>query len=227
MQRKPERFKSFDRVEADWNQFLSYDNTVLLPVCLTLRERRMLQLVAQYLRHDLTFRNAPEKQDRVAATDSILERLEMDNCVRIRQSPDSSCEFQISYDGGATWQLMFDMSLCMANNPTSIVEQEMIYQDILQPILEDYDPTGDITDPFPELEYGVGNDDDIDLAICFAMKAFIDGMADMAIEKIEREAGVFSLLGIVAAIVAGVAGFLVGGVLGATLAFTAMAKLVT
>lgn len=98
----------------------------------------------------------------------------------LRQNPENPCQLEQSADGGDTWTLAFDYSLCVATSP-----QEGLLIDLLIKVNEDnlgddYDGTPESIDP--DLVYDdSANDRYRDLALCNSISLFIQLVIEVEI----------------------------------------------
>jgi hypothetical protein len=134
---------------------------------------------------------------------------------RLRQNPSNPCQLQQSVDGGTSWTLAFDFSLCQAvptqtqvtnYYTTNVTQLQQIYQNFVN------NYTDNITDLYPDLGYDATSEDDRrDQALCFAAGEFVRNVCEQAIrawDELETSlnnvrvaiviaAGIAALIGIV------------------------------
>lgn len=129
---------------------------------------------------------------------SLVEAMLQGRCMIIRQNPDNSCQLQYSIDGGETWILGFDYSLCIS--PLDYIEQVSEAGQSNAELITLYD--GYIPNIAPNFEYdGSLLDAQRDAALCLLVSEFIDQCCESAIEIInaenqtlEDEASIFKLV---------------------------------
>lgn len=92
--------------------------------------------------------------------------------MRIRQSATSDCVLEVSYDGGATWQVGFDFGLCFttmqAGTDINLVNSFSAIQNQTQALVNEYDGSpGSIA---PSMDYDGGYQDTFrDKTVCAAI----------------------------------------------------------
>lgn len=130
----------------------------------------------------------------------IMKFLRGDSCMNfmLRQNPTDPCLFEQSLDGGETWSLAYDYSLCasigyqaaltIATNTQNIQNA----QDTLLPALQNFNDNyaGDISDLYPELQYGSVDDGYREYALCYALRVFINQVCQKSIEFLNQQATV-------------------------------------
>lgn len=101
---------------------------------------------------------------------------------QLRQNPSNSCQLQQSFDGGISWELAFDFSLCqpkpsMADNITVY----RYYLDTLNEYNETWIDSGEDVSIFaPVTNYnGSANDLDRDRALCTAINLFVETLKEV------------------------------------------------
>jgi hypothetical protein len=143
----------------------------------------------------------------------------------LRQNPVNKCQLQQSLDGGATWTLAFDFSLCRntVNDTIYVMNVNNTYNQLITNLTNQYD--GTVESVAPETVYDSDPDETAlrDRALCYAITHAVDIICDMVIAGIEEQQGNTALAAL--AIGAGVAIFLgytiLTGGLGAIAAFGA------
>lgn len=149
--------------------------------------------------------------------------------IQLRQNPSNLCQLQQSLDGGATWFLAYDFTLCEAiGGGSSLVTTNVnnFYQQattIIQEYYNDYTAnyTDDVTDLHPDLGYGDSDDDARNLALCQTLKDFIEICCQTALkqyDEFETTANNVKLAASLAAGVAALLGLATGGLASAPLA---------
>jgi len=120
--------------------------------------------------------------------------------LRLRQDPNNSCVLQVSYDGGETWQTAFNYSLCDLGGSTVEIAQQYYEGSVfVGDSMTLYD--GDITNNYPQWEYGDLNDADRDAVICWACKLWVGWCCDTAIKiKTDENSDTEDLVWIAAAV---------------------------
>jgi|GEM_PF-3120533 len=114
---------------------------------------------------------------------------------RLRQNPNNPCELEQSTDGGNTYSLAFDYSLCMTTN--AITSDDLVsLEEALQQILNQFDgSTGSVA---PNMVYdSTPEDADRDLALCHAVNEMVAIMCEMELENRKQIALGSSILGAV------------------------------
>lgn len=170
------------------------------------------------------------------AIQEILKFLKGDSCVNfmLRQNPEDPCLFEQSLDGGETWSLAYDYSLCaqigyqaaltVATNQQNLSNAQETLGEALENFNENY--AGDISELYPELEYGGALDGYREEALCYALRIFINMICEKTIEAKEDAAATAdeaklalylaaATLGVLAIATAG-SSLLLAGALGAT-----------
>lgn len=109
--------------------------------------------------------------------------------VILRQNPANACQLQQSIDGGATWTLAFDYSLCRSNSPSG---NYTVYNDT-QNTINNYNQTWNenptVADFTPDLVYDGGEteaDQMRDNALCYAVQAFYDSMVQFHANAVDH-----------------------------------------
>lgn len=104
----------------------------------------------------------------------------------LRQNPDDSCELQQSSDGGLTWSLAFDYSLCLPQPQLDFFQMDKIQQQ-LDALIQLYDAlNGDVSQLYAELVYdGTSDDDYRDLALCASTKSIVDFICILTLDTRE------------------------------------------
>lgn len=106
---------------------------------------------------------------------------------QLRQNPLDPCQLQVSYDGGETWSLAFDYSLCMQSEtviPVSIDDVSNFYDESTTNFAT---YAGDITNVYNNWGYGDADDVYRDDAMCWAVKQWVDLCCGFAIELINTD----------------------------------------
>lgn len=105
---------------------------------------------------------------------------------RLQQNPDVPCLLEQSFDGGETWSLAFDYSLCRTSDTITIqntwntaftwnIDNDIIYDN-------------DIINIYPVWQYTGGSSDaDNDAALCAAIHAWVDMICEATIATIVNE----------------------------------------
>lgn len=135
---------------------------------------------------------AGTEDDRNPSVQAVSEFLIGEDCTvfKLRQNPDNPCQLQQSLDGGDTWTLAFDYSLCAG---AGSVFSATIYIDLAITNIENnqtnYHDEGDIIiNVFPNLEYDTTPGDlDRDAALCYALKALVAAIFDGALATANEE----------------------------------------
>jgi hypothetical protein len=146
-------------------------------------------------------------RERIAqARNSIYGDCE-EGSVQLRQNPSNFCQLQQSFDGGISWQLAFDFSLCRAR-PDRITEQNF-YNETLNTyntVIEQYD--GSVTSVAPNLVYtGDENADNArDVAICYAIHQLVAWACEIEIKRRNTDALMGGIISTVLAVVASLVG---------------------
>lgn len=94
----------------------------------------------------------------------------------LRQNPTNKCQLQQSVDGGVTWSLAFDYSLCIPRS--NAVQNYTVYNQIQQTI-HNYNQTWNsnptVNNYAPNMVYDESSDDiNRDIIICYAIGVFYD-----------------------------------------------------
>lgn len=170
---------------ADWLYAEKWDDTADTFVCLTKRERMMLAHVAQYLGWVTRWDNAPNDRTIVQQkADTIIGKLFQDCRMDIRQNPFNHCQLQYSWNGGQTWKLGFDFSLCLGQTDVDVIGIELLYQQIITVTNVDFD--GTLISIQPTLVYGDADDFHRDTALCWAIHGWIDLVSEAAIVAVNN-----------------------------------------
>ena len=147
--------------------------------------------------------------------------------IQLRQNPGNLCQLQQSLDSGSTWTLAYDYSLCQSpDSPDTLVSATTNnFNNLVQYYYDQYTSnyTSSVGDLYPDLVYGdnTTNDDYRDLALCYAVKDFVDKMCDGLLKLYDENAAIASNIKIAAAVAAGIAaliGLATGGTVSAPLA---------
>lgn len=101
----------------------------------------------------------------------------------LRQNAENNCQLEQSADGGATWSLAFDYSLC--NNVASLVAINNESNTYIDNTNITY--AGSITNVYPGWDYATGDNADQDAALCFALAQYVDYISDTMIALIDLE----------------------------------------
>lgn len=146
--------------------------------------------------------------------------LELEDGMLLRQKPGDVCEVQQSSDGGTTWTTAFRFDNCVTT------EQQVTYNNYIQNTFNDYveqitnlvnQYDGDVTNIYPDAGYGDADDDNRDLALCYAISRAVDVVSEGTLIAIQEQAAGRSATLLLVAAVVGV--FVIGTILtGGTLA---------
>lgn len=105
----------------------------------------------------------------------------------LRQNPENFCQLEQSIDGGDTWTLAFDYSLCDSVNPLEEMVIELEYKNWSDAINIQYDGTVESVEP--DLLYDDTEDDRYrDMALCNTINIFVRAVVEI---ELERRNGVF------------------------------------
>ncbi len=132
------------------------------------------------------------EDDRNPSVQAVSEFLIGEDCTvfKLRQNPLDPCQLQQSLDGGDTWTLAFDYSLCAGAGSTY---SATIYIDIAITNIENnqtnYHDAGDvIIIVFPNLEYDTSAEDlNRDAALCYAIHALLNAIFEGALAVANQE----------------------------------------
>lgn len=146
----------------------------------------------------------------------------------LRQNPFNACQLQQSINGGITWTLAYDFTLCeaIAGDSSYTVISNNFYQqmtNIVQEYYNDYTAnyTDSVTDLYPDLGYGDPDDEFRDTALCHAIDQFIDMSCEALLkeyDEFETQADNIKLAASLAAGIAALFGLATGGTASAPLA---------
>jgi hypothetical protein len=166
-------------------------------VCLILNEQWLPFILGacETLRWEDLYKGTPEQ---IEAALQEVERLYLafmvgntpcpeDMMFKLRQSPDNPCHLQQSLDGGETWMLAFDFSLCARENETLIeyMDYSVTAQTEITNIMTTYN--NDITNVAPDWGYGDADDVFRDAAQCWAARMWVDAMCQIAIDQLKED----------------------------------------
>jgi hypothetical protein len=175
-------------ITIDWDEVSTFDDTEQQSVCLTQMEAAILKalLIPAYwaTRWDNLSVSLDALQEKIAHIDGQLDG----GCAmfRLQQNPDSPCLLEQSFDGGNTWSLAFDYSLCQTSDSVSI--QNIWNTSFIWNETNETTYAGDIINIYPVWEYTGGDDDaDNDAALCAAITAWVDMICDATIATIVNE----------------------------------------
>lgn len=107
--------------------------------------------------------------------------------VILRQNPADSCQLQQSINGGATWTLAFDYSLCRSNSPSGNYTFYTDIQNQLNTYNQTWDENPTVGDFAPDLVYDGGETEDDqmrDQGLCYAVQMLYDVIAQMYVETV-------------------------------------------
>jgi hypothetical protein len=197
---------------------LPAEGDFLLPVCISAETLAwLLAQVTHYSRQDahkaltaryaileaMAFVNNPAG----AACAAGLEGAGM----KLRQSTENPCILQ-QEQGADNWIDVFDYSLCAPLSEADIINLTEIYHEglgILNILIELYDGTAESIDE--DIEYGVGNDEELDRAMCAALSLLVNALLDTELERRRRNLGIARVAGLTLSIVSIIAGFFTAG----------------
>jgi hypothetical protein len=131
--------------------------------------------------------------------------------MRLRQSPEDECILQQEQTPG-NWVDVFDYALCDKTSPGDIVTIEQTLIDAraaLNILIDLYDGTPESIDV--DIEYGQGNDDNLDRALCAALKLLVDAVCDTELERRRRDLKTAQVAGAALTVVALVSGLFTAG----------------
>lgn len=196
----------------DYDELLSKSDE---ECCYSLSEREVNLILAQldYIGWKTRYRPTSTEIDRNVIDrwkGNLAEKLLMINCgqsVLTRQNPLDYCQLQQSYDGGETWETVFDYSLCVGGEGTELyiikLNQTMI---INQYRLDTYTGTNTSIDPdAPTTNWDYAGDAAGKAALCNAVLAYVQEAMLAYYNKLLISIGA-------AAVTAGVLGWITGGV---------------
>jgi hypothetical protein len=182
------RRRDWKAITIDWDAVASFDDTEQQSVCLTQMEAAILKalLIPAYwaTRWDNLSVSLDVLQRKISHIDGQLDG----GCAlfRLRQNPDASCLLDQSFDGGETWSLAFDYSLCQTADSVTI--QNTWNEANTWNETNEITYAGDIINIYPPWEYTGGDDDaDNDAALCAAITAWVDMICDATISAIVNE----------------------------------------
>lgn len=156
--------------------------------------------VIDYLVWEDVFTGTPEQKQLAASRMVELQILLMkgnQECgglldMEFRQNPDNVCQLQFSNNGGDTWELMFDYSLCFAeqigNPPPSVTVVNQINMQQTQ-VLYNYG-TGGLPAIAPDMIHDSTPKDDFrDMAACAGVYQILVFIRSLAINKPKHHQG--------------------------------------
>lgn len=164
-----QRLLEFDLTKT---QDLDYPDTM---VCLSGDSYAFLMSLVSYF--NVSMHWGDNWVDGKKLVERVLGELTMAACLRFNQN---DCVLEVSYDGGLTYETMFNFGACISKGVQPIVDK--LRSDLLQELRDKYDGTaGSISD---NLVYdGTGDDDYRDLAMCLALSVMFKGIAELEREK--------------------------------------------
>jgi len=177
--------KNWKGINIDWTALLGYDNTEIIPVCLTQRQIAVLKacLIPAYwsTRWLNLIVSADVLEEFVADIDNQLSGNDCGaEIMEFRDNPVDSCEVQYSTDGGLTWDTMFRKDNCLP--ATSSTDITNTYTDITNVSTNNTTYAGDILNNAPDW---VWVDSDSDKALCWAIDFYVDFVCDFAVTQIQ------------------------------------------
>jgi len=127
--------------------------------------------------------------------DDLEYRLLQMNCIQYRQSPINPCQWEISYDEGQTWALLFDMELCLAPLLADIGDLVTTESErILKELHEKY--TGTAQSISDKLVYDAsGNDVFRNDSLCALTRIIVPAMCQAELQRRDEQAEVWSEVG--------------------------------
>lgn len=210
---------NLQRSPRDSYRALLFDYDALLEksddeCCYSLSEREVALILAQidYIGWKTRYRPTSTEIDRETIDmwkGNLAEKLMALNCspqVLTRQNPMDYCQLQQSYDGGETWETVFDYSLCAggAGNELYILMQQSINEvNIYRTDI--YDGSTTSIDPdAPTTTWDYSGATGGEQALCNAVQAYVQNQMLQYYNKL--------LIGIgAAAITTGILGWITGG----------------
>ena len=214
-------------ITLNYTDLQSYDDTVVIPVCLTQRKIAVLKalLITAYWQTrwtDITT-NYDTLEKWVAEIDYLLDGNECSGGGDVsifRENPLDKCEVQYSNDNGVTWHTMFRKDGCVS--PPTQMSVDVYNTSITTITTNNTNYAGDILNVAPAWAYDPLT---TDLALCWTVRRFVDILCDARSEQLTANETLLNIASIaetvyqatVAALtgIAGYTGFLPGIVGGA------------
>lgn len=133
-------FQEFNRALAIWN-YTPVMRPMPVPgissllegelVCVTFSKALvpyLIGLLEIYRWSDKFSGSDEEKATAIKVFHDLIVALTEGNCMRLRQNPANPCQLQQSWDGGTTWSLAFDYSLCRSQSSDPYVTRYVTSQ---------------------------------------------------------------------------------------------------
>lgn len=172
----------------DWDSLSQYDNIEIYGVCLTQREAMILKAALIPAYWVTRWMNFPGGDTAIDSLDSMIAKidnqLDGNDCpvcnMEFRDNPLDPCEVQYSNDG-ETWKTMFRKDNCAALSMEDVADITNTKTDIVN----NYTTyAGDIVNVAPDWEY---NEEDTDLALCWAIDFYVDWICRVSIAELQKD----------------------------------------
>jgi hypothetical protein len=197
---------------------LPAEGDFLLPVCIDAETLAFLLSV-------ISFNRRNDAENFMRARNAILEAMAFVNnpagaaCngeievngMKLRQSPENFCILQ-QEQGSENWVDVFDYSLCVPESAADEITINQWIQEgstLLSVLVELYDGTAESIDE--DIEYGQGNDTNLDKALCSALALMVNAFFDAELERRRRNLTIARLAGLTLTLVSVVAGLFTAG----------------